>query len=311
MAIINNTRSPYNGKRKGFDLSPYILSPEQLYAMHKARVLADGGVIFDEAGCLARFEMLVANAIYQKVMLAINPMFGVKLAADGVSVLKVYGLRGDDFIAVKQQLDTPPAQELPLFDRNSRSIRVKVAAYAGGYLRSEHAQTIQHGDTNTYAISMLAMDTDPMDSVGLTAGLSLANLGLAYMRVIASPYSTGIREAWRYGTRASNFINQGSPGAAITVAREPYESYIPSAAYFDIAAGTITAFENGDEKNTAQSPTGALASLRDAGFVYVGNVMFDVKQGSGFMQSCDGFFRDFTLLTGASRRDAEVLSRIS
>lgn len=42
MAIINNTRSPYNGKRKGFDLSPYILSPEQLYAAHKARVLADG-----------------------------------------------------------------------------------------------------------------------------------------------------------------------------------------------------------------------------------------------------------------------------
>ena len=61
MVAVNQTGKAYYGFRTALDLSASILDPQALFNAYKARVLADGGTIPDEAGCLARFSFLLNN----------------------------------------------------------------------------------------------------------------------------------------------------------------------------------------------------------------------------------------------------------
>lgn len=70
---------------------------QDAFNAYKARVLADGGVVNDEAATLNAFNFMFANKIMGKVNTFISPKFGVKL--DGVGgVLKAYSLDGDDMV---------------------------------------------------------------------------------------------------------------------------------------------------------------------------------------------------------------------
>lgn len=72
-------------------------TPQAAFNAYKARVVADGGVINDEAVTLNAFQFMFDNKIMGKVNTFISPKFGIKL--DGVGgVLKAYSLDGEDMI---------------------------------------------------------------------------------------------------------------------------------------------------------------------------------------------------------------------
>ncbi|CVB58135.1 MULTISPECIES: hypothetical protein [Serratia] len=314
MGQIIGLSEPYRGWRSPVDLTGKYIDPETIFSNFKSRVLADGGVIHDENGLKERINLLIDHNMLNKIVVAASPRFGVKVDADGVSVRKVYGLNGQDFIAVQQQYQQAPALPLPIYNPTAGSVRVKVASYSGGYLRTENLVSVITGSATTYAIQALANDTDPMDQVGLTLGLSLSNLGLAYMRTIASPYSTGTREAWRYGTRDGNYTGASSgsgAGGAVLVKREPYEAYVPSAAFFDVNNGVITAYENGCKHSDVTTPVGKLANVTAPGYVIIGSPIFDSVGGGSYMQTCDGSFKDLIILRDPLPIQAQILSTLN
>lgn len=56
MTAAVTTGKGYYGFRTALDLSDSILDPQALFNAYKARVVADGGTIPDESGCLDRFH---------------------------------------------------------------------------------------------------------------------------------------------------------------------------------------------------------------------------------------------------------------
>ncbi|HEN7343340.1 TPA: hypothetical protein U7N74_005163, partial [Serratia marcescens] len=103
MVAVNQTGKAYYGFRTALDLSASILDPQALFAAYKARVVADGGTIPDEAGCLARFSFLLNNGMYEKTTICAAPAFGLKVDGSG-NVQTIYNLLGDsgDLIAGSQ-----------------------------------------------------------------------------------------------------------------------------------------------------------------------------------------------------------------
>ena len=73
---------------------------------YKARVLADGGVINNEAKTLAAFQILLSSNAYGNCNTFVGGSFGVKLSGSGVS--KLYSLDGHDLVA-KQYNGAPLA----------------------------------------------------------------------------------------------------------------------------------------------------------------------------------------------------------
>lgn len=63
---------------------------------YKARVLADGGVIKDEARTLAAFNLLFDTKMYGNMNTAVSGAFGVKMS--GVGIAKLYAIDGDDLV---------------------------------------------------------------------------------------------------------------------------------------------------------------------------------------------------------------------
>ncbi|HEN7343338.1 TPA: hypothetical protein U7N74_005161, partial [Serratia marcescens] len=103
MVAVNQTGKAYYGFRTALDLSASILEPQALFNAYKARVVADGGTIPDEAGCLARFLFLLNNGMYEKTTICAAPAFGLKVDGSG-NVQTIYNLLGDagDLIAGSQ-----------------------------------------------------------------------------------------------------------------------------------------------------------------------------------------------------------------
>ena len=73
---------------------------------YKARVLADGGVINNEAKTLEAFQILFSSNAYGNCNTFVGGSFGVKLSGSGVS--KLYSLDGHDLVA-KQYNGAPLA----------------------------------------------------------------------------------------------------------------------------------------------------------------------------------------------------------
>lgn len=65
---------------------------------YKARVLADGGVIKDEARTLAAFNLLFDTKMYGNMNTAVSGTFGVKMNGSGIA--KLYSLDGEDLVGV-------------------------------------------------------------------------------------------------------------------------------------------------------------------------------------------------------------------
>lgn len=66
---------------------------------YKARVLADGGTIKDEARTLSAFNLLFNNKMYGNMNTAVSGTFGVKLDSNG-GITKLYAIDGVDLVGV-------------------------------------------------------------------------------------------------------------------------------------------------------------------------------------------------------------------
>ncbi|HBT4641472.1 TPA: hypothetical protein MB271_005184, partial [Klebsiella pneumoniae] len=90
MAIIQS-QIPTTGNRT---LLPYTrLDPAELFAAHKARVLADGGEILNEVSLLQEITDIVNAGLWQYAVSLASPEWGIKRDAEGY-VTKMYGLAG-------------------------------------------------------------------------------------------------------------------------------------------------------------------------------------------------------------------------
>ncbi|BEM19285.1 hypothetical protein [Serratia marcescens] len=291
-----NSGKNYYGYR---DPVPFtIWTPESLFAAHKARVTAGGGIIPDEAGCLARFRFIVDNGLLDRIVTWINPAFGVKKNASN-QIEKLFALRGSDFTAQMQK-----SGAAVLYDDSGAAPAavVQITSAGGGYLVSENV-TVQRGDA--YLIGAKLSDKNRADVLGLTVGQSLNNLPMAYARTMIQNQQA-ITEAWRYGTRDSDWKNGNPTGGPVGAARMPYDDYIPSAGLFDVVHGKVDGYESGKLVNSAVSTTGKLADLSaQSAPIYVGGGF-----AGGEVGACYGTLREAVFLHTATKADASLISRL-
>uniref|UniRef100_UPI0035C71A3D hypothetical protein n=1 Tax=Serratia quinivorans TaxID=137545 RepID=UPI0035C71A3D len=301
MTLGFNSGIPYPaGGRPALKLSAYVFDDQTIFNTHKARVLADGGIIPDEAGCLARITWLLDNGIYNKVESAINPAFGVKMNANR-EVSKLYSLfPNDDYVSVLQGVGEPVRYD---DSGDEPGVTVRITSNGGAYLKSEKNRRIQRG--RQYVIGGRMADKDTADVLGIMVGISVGGLPMAYLRTQITNQQ-GVIEAWRYGTRDSTWTGSGPVGKAVGAFRTPYADYVPSAALFDVDNGVIRGYESGAFKAIDKSTTGKLSDLASfPSIIYVGQTFVN-----GNVQPCYGTLRDVIFLHTADDSDALALSRL-
>ena len=104
MSVIiksNNQATSHFGQLKSLNTTA-----QAEFDKYKARVLADGGVINNEAKTLEAFQILISSNAYGNCNTFVGGSFGVKLSGSGVS--KLYSLDGHDLVA-KQYNGAPLA----------------------------------------------------------------------------------------------------------------------------------------------------------------------------------------------------------
>ena len=75
-------------------------------AAYKARVLADGGEIINEAETLSAFQFLISQGIYGIARIFIGAKYGMKRNASG-HITKLYSLDGEDLVAFNLGVGAP------------------------------------------------------------------------------------------------------------------------------------------------------------------------------------------------------------
>jgi hypothetical protein len=294
-----STGKAYYGFRRALDMSAVILDPQALFNAYKARVVADGGTIPDEPGCLARFNFLLNNGIYDRTTICAAPAFGLKVDSSG-NVQTVYNMLGasGDLLAGLQ--GTPP---LPMtYDATARAVIIQITSGGGWFLKSRANQVIQKG--TAYLIAGRMSDLFRADNNGITAGYHINNLPMAYLRTMITNGNT-TTEAWRYGSRDSGWPaeNGNALGAATTI----YADYVPSAGLFKVSEGVIVGYEKG--KLLVPSPisvTGKLADLSS----YTAPMLIGGNQTASAVSACYGAFMDVLCLHTADESDAILVSRL-
>ncbi|MBN5450670.1 MAG: hypothetical protein E7K92_10875 [Serratia marcescens] len=299
MVAVNQTGKAYYGFRPALDLSASILDPQALFAAYKARVVADGGTIPDEAGCLARFSFLLNNGMYEKTTICAAPAFGLKVDGSG-NVQTIYNLLGDSGDLIAGSQGTPP--RAMTYDATARTVIIQVTSSGGRFLKSRANQIIQKG--KSYLIAGRMSDLDRADNNGITAGYNINNLALAYFRTMITN-NQGTTEAWRYGTRDSAW--PAGTGGAIYAATNVYADYVPSAGLFKVASGVVDGYEKGKLSATsAAAVTGKLADLSSSTTPF----LIGGAQTASGVAACYGAFMDILCLHTADESDAILASRL-
>ncbi|ESN37029.1 hypothetical protein L365_02428 [Klebsiella pneumoniae MGH 19] len=237
MAIIQS-QIPTTGNRV---LLPYTrLDPAELFAAHKARVLADGGEILNESSLMQEITDIVAAGLWQYAVSLASPEWGIKRDAEGY-VTKMYGLVGPDYLefivagqyARRCMLDTtttPP------------SIRVQVNLGAA-YLRTETPVRQQKIAGRPYIISAILADKESADNRGVV---------MAFNPVSGNTnpivYEWCIRNAAGRAESSSYYLSGKYPDTGednVKALSDGYVSMRPSACLVEPAAGRGKNFSNG------------------------------------------------------------------
>ncbi len=295
-----STGKDYSGFRRALDLSAVILDPQALFNAYKARVSEDGGTIPDEAGCLARFNFLLNNGMFDRATFCAAPAFGLKVDSSG-NVQTVYNLLGADGDLIAGSQGTPP---IPMtYDATARAVIIQITSNGGWYLKSRASLVIQK--SSTYLIAGRMSDLNRADNNGITAGYNLTGLPMAYLRTMITNGQKDT-EAWRYGTRDSGW--PASTGGALNAATNIYADYVPSAGLFKVAQGVIDGYEKGKPFSSSQpAATGKLADLSG----YTAPMLIGGTQlANNIVSPCYGAFQDMLHLHSASESDAILASRL-
>lgn len=98
MSIIIKSNNALSTSSAGFGTTKMLNTTVQAeFDAYKARVIADGGVIKDEARTLSAFNMLFNNKMYGNMNTAVSGTFGVKLDTNS-GITKLYAIDGTDLI---------------------------------------------------------------------------------------------------------------------------------------------------------------------------------------------------------------------
>lgn len=299
MTAAINTGKAYAGFRTPLDLSAAILDPQALFNAYKVRVVADGGTIPDEPGCLSRFNFLVNNGMYSRTTICAAPAFGMKVDSSS-NVQTVYNLLGvgGDLLAGSQ--GTPP--RAMTYDATARAVIIQITSGGGWFLKSRTNQIIQKG--STYLMAGRMSDLDRADNNGITAGYNINNLPMAYLRTMITNGQKET-ESWRYGTRDSGW--PAGNGNALNAATTVYADYVPSAGLFKVSSGVIEGYEKGRIfAPSIPSVTGKLADLS----TNTAPLLIGGNQTASAVSACYGAFMDVLCLHTADESDAILVSRL-
>jgi hypothetical protein len=188
---------------------------------YKARVVADGGIIQDEARCLKAFQFLFDQKLYGMLNTFISASFGLKI--DGSNrISKAYALDGDDLVVATYGTGAKPLLQNSeiLFDNNATNDATngsilttatqKVLSKAGVFGVAVKTNVI----SNNAATRFFAV-TRHGDSV-LTSAVFNLNLtttnGAVTFQVGTTPFVT---TGGTSSTRGINFISAGRIFVAI------------------------------------------------------------------------------------------------
>jgi hypothetical protein len=299
MTAAINTGKAYAGFRAALDLSASILDPQALFNAYKARVIADGGTVPDEAGCLSRFTFLLNNGMYDRTTVCAAPAFGLKVDGSG-NVQTVYNMIGasGDLLAGSQGVPQRPMT----YDATTRAVIIQITSSGGWFLKSRANQIIQKG--KTYLIAGRMSDIERADNNGIQMGYNINNLPLAYMRTMLTN-GNAVTEAWRYGTRDSAW--PAGTGGAVGAATSIYADFVPSAGLFKTQTGIIAGYEKG--KFSVPSPVSATGKLADLSS-FTAPLLVGGSQSAGSVGACYGSFMDALYLHTADESDAVLASRL-
>ncbi len=244
MAIIQS-QIPTTGNRT---LIPFTrLDPAQLFAAHKARVLADGGEILNETSLLQEITDIVNAGLWQYAVSLASPEWGIKRDSSGY-VTKMYGLAGTpdylEFIVAGQyarrcMLDTtttPP------------SIRVQVNLGAA-YLRTETPVRQQKIVGKPYIISAILADKESADNMGVVMAFNPVSGNtnpIVYEWCIRN--SAGRAESSSYYL-AGKYPDTGTDN--VKALSEGYFPMRPTAFFVEPAAGRGKNYSNGQIVSTS------------------------------------------------------------
>lgn len=244
MAIFQS-QLPTTGNRT---LIPFTrLDPAELFAAHKARVLADGGEILNETSLMQEITDIVAAGLWQYAVSLASPEWGIKRDAEGY-VTKMYGLAGTpDYIemlvagqyARRCMLDTtttPP------------SIRVQVNLGAA-YLRTETPVRQQKIAGRPYIVAAILADKQSADNMGVV---------MAFNPVSGNTnpivYEWCIRNAAGRAESSSYYLAGKYPDTGtdnVKALSSGYVSMGPSALFVEPAAGRGKNYSNGQLVSTS------------------------------------------------------------
>lgn len=118
---------------------------------YKARVLADGGVIKDEARTLSAFELLFASRMYGSMNTAVSGTFGVKLNGVG-KIEKLYAIDGHDLVGLSVGGGALPALDV----NNNISFASNATSGAMGILTTEKQHVMSKRGSFGYAIRVVS-----------------------------------------------------------------------------------------------------------------------------------------------------------
>ncbi|HHG1100034.1 TPA: hypothetical protein ACPUI0_000786 [Klebsiella pneumoniae] len=244
MAIIQS-QIPTTGNRT---LIPFTrLDPAQLFAAHKARVLADGGEILNETSLLQEITDIVNAGLWQYAVSLASPEWGIKRDSSGY-VTKMYGLAGTpdylEFIVAGQY-----ARRCMLYTTTTPpSIRVQVNLGAA-YLRTETPVRQQKIVGKPYIISAILADKESADNMGVVMAFNPVSGNtnpIVYEWCIRN--SAGRAESSSYYL-AGKYPDTGTDN--VKALSEGYFPMRPTAFFVEPAAGRGKNYSNGQIVSTS------------------------------------------------------------
>jgi hypothetical protein len=303
MTALFNSQKLYTGALAGIDISGAILNPATLFTAYKNRVLADGGVIVDEAATLDEITFMVNNGMWGRVSAWAGASFGLKIRTGTTAQIdKLYGLSSSpDFIPLAVAPSGAPVVSLVPGSPNKLSITL---VSGGVYLKSSLATKAQAASGVPYLISARLEDRSGTDQLGITVSFADATTNKALARQQTIYTNAGAQNvAWQYFATNVNPPVSGSDVAS--GAQSPYIAFAKCAGFFDQAAGAVIGYGNGTVLHTGTSTTGSLADLSQvSGNWHLGPADSSVPTGN----SCYGYLANIRCLSIASVLDAQLIS---
>lgn len=263
---------------------------------YKARVLADGGTIKDEARTLSAFKLLFDNKMYGNMDTAVSGTFGVKVDANG-GLTKLYAIDGVDLIGVTYGTGT-----LPTLDTNNNIVFANSVAQNtnGGMFVSESKLIASKVGNFGFLITAKAFITSQNQRIAaLTKHNDVAN---TQMISAVMSYTTG---EVAIVTQTDPFTLTATPTFVTTKAQASQVSYPPIVFMHDAAAQVIAGSRSGAEVVTASGKAFAAITTEDFYIDFGGEYHSDKKYFA------NATVRDMFCFAHATREQAVALSAFS